>query len=291
MKPGLDSPAKARLSPDFAACGLHKVALRGARALPVESARLSLLLAAARRCGMRFAIMLRCLPIAILLLAACGPADAPEDKRAERDPAIAGALGDPIMTDPDLATQNRGNSALQGGGPPIAELPPDKVGPEEIARATAAALDLAGGKMAALPVETAGVEGSRLAGKLTPRAIAAALPELTRGCGDRLEPGFIWAARLPATAPVYPRGHARQAAGSDSAGCRLRVVSYITPVPPGEVLTFYATTAGKAGVALALRREGEDMVLSGQGKGLELAVFARPFDQQLSEVVLITSER
>jgi hypothetical protein len=240
---------------------------------------------------MKPATMPRRLLLLTLLLAACSPADKREDKRAERDPAIAGALGDPIMADPDLATQNRGNSALQGGGPPSAELPPDKVGPEEIERAKAAALDLAGGKLAALPAPSPPLDASRLAGKLTANAIADALPELTKGCSDSLEHGFVWAARLPAVLPIYPRGHARQAAGSDRLGCQLRVVSYVTPVPVGDVLAFYATTAGKAGQALTARKEGMDEALTGQGKVLSFAVFARPFDKQLTEVVLVTRER
>jgi hypothetical protein len=232
----------------------------------------------------------RLLPL-ILLLAACGEAGERQDKRGERDPAIAGALGDPLMTDPDLASQNRGNSALQGGGPPSAELPPDKSSPEEAEAARAAALTLAGGKLAGLPAPAAVLERSRLAGKLTPVAIAAALPELSKGCAETLQYGFIWAARLPAALPVYPRGHARQAAGSDAPGCRLRVVSYVTPVAVDDVLAFHATTAGKAGLVLTARQEGGDAVLSGEGRTLDFAVFARPFDRQLTEVVLITSER
>lgn len=223
-----------------------------------------------------------------LLLAACGDSSERGDKRGERDPVIAAALADPIMADPDLASQNRGNSALQGGGPPSAELPPDKTGPEETERARAAALDLAGGKLAPLPAPSPALDASRLAGKLTPRAMAEALPELAKGCSESLELGFIWAARLPAALPVYPRGHARQAAGSDAKGCGLRVVGFVTPVPASEVLAFYATTAGKAGLTVAYRREGGDEVLTGKGKGLEFAIFARAFDKQQTEVVLIS---
>jgi hypothetical protein len=226
-----------------------------------------------------------------LLLAACGEADTRADKRAERDPAVAGALGDPIMADPDLASQNRGNSVLQGGGPPSAELPPDKVGPDEIERAKAAALKLTGGQLAALPASSGALDSSRLAGRLTPQAMAEALPELSKGCDKNLEYGFIWAARLPAALPVYPRGHARQAAGSDTGGCRLRVVGFVTPVPANDVLSFYATTAGKDKVALTSRQEGDDAVLSGKRQGLSFAVFARPFGKDLTEVVLVTSEK
>jgi len=226
-----------------------------------------------------------------LLFSACTEKAGNETRRAERDPAVVGALADPIMADPDLTSQNRGNSVLQGGGPASAELPPDKSGPEEADKARAAALALVGGRLAALPVPAAPLAASRLSGKLTAQAFAEALPELSQGCAARLEYGFIWAARMPAALPLYPRGHARQAAGSDDGTCRLRVVAYVTPVPANEVLAFHATTAGKAGLALAFRKEGGDAVLTGTGKALSFACFARAFDSDLTEVVLVTRER
>ncbi|HEX4847105.1 MAG TPA: hypothetical protein VFV30_03090, partial [Novosphingobium sp.] len=91
--------------------------------------------------------------------------------------------------------------------------------------------------------------------------------------------------------PVYPRGHARQAAGSDSAACRIRVVNFVTPVSAEDVLGFYATQLTRAGLAPALRREADDLVLRGQGKTLGFAIHARPFEAGLTEVVLVTRER
>lgn len=233
----------------------------------------------------RFAIL-----AAVLALAACGDADSDDAAQNERDPAIVGALSDPIMADPDLTSQNRGNSALQGGGPPSAEVPLFKTGPEESARARSQALDLVGGKLASLSAPDEALDSSRLGGKLTASAIVAALPELGKGCGAGLDHGFVWAARLPAAVPIYPRGHARQSAGSDATGCRIRVVNFVTPAAAEDVLSFYATLAGKAGLTVSYRLEGEDKVLRGKGKGLTFAAYARSFDSKLTELVLVTRE-
>jgi hypothetical protein len=237
-------------------------------------------------------MMSRAAPLLLLslALAACAEAER-QDPRVERDPQVTAALADPLMADPDLVSQSRGDSALQGGGPPSAEIPPDKKGPEEVARASAEALALAGGRLARLPAAGTGLARSRLAGQLTPQAIAAALPELSQGCAGKPAYGFIWAARLPAALPVYPRGHARQAAGLDAPGCRLRVVDYLTPVEPAAVLAFHATLAGKAGLAQAFRQEGEDIVLTGKAPGLAFAVYVRQFEPGMSQIILITRER
>ena len=88
----------------------------------------------------------------VLALAACGQ-DKPDDSAlANRDPAVAGALSDPLMTDPDLASQNRGNAALSGGGPASGEVPLDKRGQEEVDRARADAMTLLGGTIPTAPM-------------------------------------------------------------------------------------------------------------------------------------------
>lgn len=226
----------------------------------------------------------------LMMLVACADDEGNADD-ADRDPAVVGALADPIMADPDLASQNRGNSALQGGGPPSLEVPPFRSDPEEVELAKAQALELVGGRIAALPPESDRLDTSRLGTALSAAAIAESLPELGKGCGTALQYGFTWAARLPAALPVYPRGHARLAAGSDSAACHIRVVNFVTPVSAEDVLAFYATLSTKSGFAPVLRREGNDLVLRGQGKALGFAIHARPFDTGLTEVVLVTRER
>lgn len=91
--------------------------------------------------------MVRSVPSVILLaalLASCSQEQKRADPDEQRDPAVVDALSDPLMADPDLATQNRGGSALSGGGPASGQIPLLSRGPEEIEAAKQAALVLAG---------------------------------------------------------------------------------------------------------------------------------------------------
>jgi len=224
-------------------------------------------------------------PIMVLALAACHGGDKAEDPIANRDPAVNGALNDPIMADPDLAAQNRGNTALSGGGPAEGEVPPDKLTPEEAAAARAAARVLLGGNIAPAPSAQRSAEISRLAQAVTAQMVVEASGLGGPGCAARLEYGFVWAARLPAALPVYPRGHALWAGGSDMAGCKLRVVRFLTPVSPIDVTDFYYGVAKAKGLAPLVSREGQDQVVSGRG----YSVFARPRGDHASEVDLVTA--
>lgn len=234
---------------------------------------------------MRRSILL--LPL-MLTLAACG-GDAPADGREDRDPAVSAALDDPLMADPDLAAQNRGNSALSGGGPATAEVPPDQRSPEAAARGREAAAQLLGGRIDPAPGPSATLPESPLKGALTLEAIAAALKLGGADCPAKVGYGFAWAARLPAALPVYPRGHTRVAAGSDEGACRLRIVKFVTAVPAGEVIDFYFAAARKAGLNPEVRREGEDLVVIGGKGAARFAVYARAAGEGLSEVDLATA--
>ena len=78
-----------------------------------------------------------------MLLAACSGGEDAADPNAQRDPVAAAALDDPLMTDPDLTGQNRGNAALDGGLPDGA-MSAFKRSPEEVAAARADAERLLG---------------------------------------------------------------------------------------------------------------------------------------------------
>jgi hypothetical protein len=98
-----------------------------------------------------------------------------------------------------------------------------------------------------------------------------------------------WAALLPQPFPVYPRGAVQEAAGTDAAGCALRVVSFVTPVPLGEVMDFYFTRARTAGFsAQRLLNEGDD-VLAGVNGTASCVAFARRLPSGNTEVDLVTS--
>lgn len=217
----------------------------------------------------------------LLLVAACSKTD--ETENASRDPVAAAALDDPLMTDPDLTGQNRGNAALDGGLPDGA-VPAFKRGAEEVAAARQEAERVLGRPIPAAPEPSATKETSRLAGAATLQAVAEAAG-LGRQCTGKIEYSAIWAARMPAPLPVYPRGHTLVAGGSDAAGCKLRAVRYVTPAEPGDVIAFYHASASAAKLPAARSREGADDVLSGKG----YALFVRKRGDGLSEVDLVTS--
>lgn len=235
--------------------------------------------------------MLRaCLSLLLLFaLGACSASDQAADRNAERDPAAAAALGDPIMVDPDLASQNRGNSALTGGGPANGDLPAFRRSPDEADAARAAALALLGGPIATAPAARETTRQSRLAGMLTPQAIATASKLAAPGCAERTEYTMGWAAKLPPGLEIYPRGHAVMAGGSDAPGCNLRAVRFVTPVAVADVTNFYFASAAKARLPAAHRREGDDEVITGQRGSAGYAVYTRRRADGLTEVDLITA--
>lgn len=231
-------------------------------------------------------IAVRLLPVlAVLLLPACGSGEQAAEPLAERDPAVTAALADPLMADPDLTSQNRGNAALTGGGPAAGEIPPPKRGQAERDAARAAALTLAGGALRAAPLATRTLETSP-ADALTAAGLVRALP-WGRSCADKLGYTASWAAKMPLSLQVYPRGAIQEAAGSDLAGCKVRAVQFKTPAPPGEVVDFYATLAGKGGYALQAGKAGADLMLTGAMGGGQFALFART-GAGVTEVYLVS---
>src|SRR6478609_1655459 len=133
-----------------------------------------------------------------LLLAGCGWfGETAEEPVAEDDPAVSGALADPITLDPDLASQNRADSAAfvpSGDG----AVPTVDNGAEAIAAARADALRLVGGpsgiQTAPEPQEVAGELPA--GATLTAAARAANVPGGTRGCDKQVQYTMLWAARL-----------------------------------------------------------------------------------------------
>lgn len=197
----------------------------------------------------------------VTLLAACGGNPAP-DAPPPRDPQVAQALDDPLMTDPDLASRNEAAAALtveSDGSLPI--LPPV---PEAAAaaRAEAAALVGGSGKLVSPPAPAGAAVPLR---DDSPEAHVAALPG-SASCAKELARSAIWAARLPPALPVYPRGATMGAAGSDAGGCKARAVTFTTPVPLGEVLAFYWTRAAR--FAPAHRTSRSEHVVTGEADGL-----------------------
>src|SRR6187551_2002045 len=225
-----------------------------------------------------------------LPLAGCGWGDDEAEPIAEDDPALTGALGDQITTDPDLTQQNRADSAAfipsQDGSLPTVES-----GAEAIAAARTEALRLVGGpgkmRKAPDPQERSGTLPADAT--LTAAARAAAAPGGNGDCAARAQYTMQWAARLPAAFPVYPRGAVQEAAGSDASGCSLRVVNFVTPVPLGEVMDFYYSRARAAGFSAQRVLQDGDDVLGGVKGAASYMVYARRLPTGNTEVDLITS--
>lgn len=227
------------------------------------------------------------LVLLVTLVAAC------EQKQrasasADLDPAVALALGDEIMVDPDLAGQNPPAGALTGGQPASAPIPPEDRSPEAIAAAKAEAARLVGGAFQHAPDPVQG--GPSGAGETAALTATGALTDLGTGrdCAEKVDYTTAWAARLPAPFPVYPRGHVQEAAGTDKDGCRLRVVNYLTPVALDDVVDFYWTRARIAGFGAEHRVEGGDHVIGGRRGAVAYVVYVRSRDG-LSEVDLVTT--
>jgi hypothetical protein len=219
----------------------------------------------------------------LLLLAGCG-SDEPAMGEPEEDPALAAALGEQIMVDPDLVGQNRANSAA---AMPSADgsLPTVDNNPEAIASARAEALRLVGGpgRMKKAP------EAREVAGTLPSALTAAAQAAADGNCAERAQYTMQWAARLPRPFPVYPRGAVQEAAGTDAGDCALRVVNFVTPVPLAEVMDFYFTRARNAGFSAQRQLHDGDDVLAGVKGGASYVVYARRLPSGNTEVDLVTT--
>ncbi|MFA9199980.1 MAG: hypothetical protein ACEQR8_02155 [Cypionkella sp.] len=220
-------------------------------------------------------------------LAACGP-EPDREPPPPRDPQVAAALDDPLMTDPDLSARNEAAAALtveiDSALPSIVETP------EETARAEAEAAALVGGADRLVPLGDPGSAGTVLArgadASERVRALAGSRP-----CEATLAPSPIWAARMPRAFPVYPRGNMIDAAGSDTPGCRVRTVAFATPVAREKVLAFYAARARSVGADdPSLAEAGRDWRLRGRAGRLAYDIYARE-DNGTTLVRLTTIER
>lgn len=220
----------------------------------------------------------------VILLAGCGGSDTAEKPRSESEPAVTSALGDEIMVDPELAGQQGGAATSQ------IELPPEQRTPQAIAAAKAEALKLAGGAIQPAPAPVAGGSVTKLVeSAATAAQVAAAAKTGNVDCAGKVQYSAQWATSLPDALSVYPRGAVQEAAGTDADGCRLRVVSFVTPVEVSDVIDFYHTRARAAGYDATQQAEGQDRVLGGKKGAAAYLVYARKLDNGLTEVDLVAS--
>ena len=227
--------------------------------------------------------------IAAMLLAGCGAAP---DKPAPPEPidaAVVDALADPLMTDPDLTWQNQADAAITVAGPVSSALPPIDRSDAAIAAARDAATELAGGIPAA-PSEPAREDLKALRAAITAAQMAQAAKIVRADCVAQIAYTARWAAVLPEPLQLYPRGAVEEAAGTDAAGCALRVVQFKTPVPLADVLAFHNARLRAAGYGVTHGAEGEEHVLRARKGGSAYLLYLRPSAEGLTVADVVVAE-
>jgi hypothetical protein len=239
----------------------------------------------------------------LCLTAACSgghvsPDDAPETALIASDPVIARALHDPLMSDPDLASRNEANAAL--GSPDSHALPvlPASSADTSAARAAMRLELLATGPIPDLPPvpaeEDEQEEKARPApapikplGPMAPAADLLAALGLPANCAARIEEDFALAASLPAAAALPPQGMVMQAGGSEAAGCRLRIIRYVSPAPLIDVLHYHYARAQRAGLTGRRQAVPAEMIIAEGRGGERLVVEARRAAHGMTGVTLL----
>jgi hypothetical protein len=110
------------------------------------------------------------------------------------------------------------------------------------------------------------------------------------GCSSDVHYSAQWVNRL-GDLPVYPDGHVSEAAGSNRAGCALRIVSFTTTAPADRVIDWYYTQAAKAGYDGEQQSDGSERVLGGTRAkdGGAYLVFVDPTGDGGSSVDLVVN--
>ncbi len=194
---------------------------------------------------------------------------------AVRDPVMARALHDPLMTDPDLAWRSEANGVIAMGEStalPVIEATTDST--QQARGAARSAVTQSGATLPPLPEVTAGSGGAALAGIAANRDLLAAL-NAPEACASAARQGFGWAAKMPDAAAIMPLGMAQAAAGTDIAGCRLRLVRYVTAAGIEDALNYHAALAGRAGMQVTRFAEPEAILTGRGGMGEELRIHLR----------------
>ena len=236
---------------------------------------------------MRASFGLPCLSLA-LVLTACSSGDEAEQPREQLDPAMEAGLDQNLATDPDLSGSSDANAAL--ASPADGALPDIDRRPEAVQAARDRAAELVGGRGALQPIPQAKAITARDgATQAMRRAALAAVKPGGADCASEVQYTTSWAARLPGAFPVYPRANTLEAAGTDEGACALRVVSFVTPVPLEEVLSFYHTRARANGYRTEHVEVAGDNVLSATKDDAALVVYGRRTDGGITEIDLVTS--
>lgn len=186
-----------------------------------------------------------------LMLSACGGKD--NDKGGnEIDPAVANALEDQIMVDPNLVGQaNRfGRTGSTGSEAPV---PAPGVGGRTVQP----------GKLLRAPAPTTATGTGSVT--LSERADdqAARTSQGSSACEKNFHYSASWAALLPEAFPLYPDAQVMEAAGNNQLPCRMRLVSFVSKAPLQTLIDFYYTQAVRNGFTAEHQLADGEHVLAG----------------------------
>ncbi|MDT8760109.1 hypothetical protein MZO42_15520 [Sphingomonas psychrotolerans] len=175
------------------------------------------------------------------------------------DPAITGAIQDPIMVDPQLGAQANGDAVRPPSQPYSGGVPDDAVA------ANGEKMNTAGLMKAPAPVAGKDCPQCKAAREaVTLGGLAARQPNARiKGCAGALQYSARWAQRLPADLPLYPQARVTEAAGAQGGNCALRVVSFSAAQPVDALLDWYYTRARRAGYTAEHQVDGAQHILGG----------------------------
>jgi hypothetical protein len=199
-----------------------------------------------------------------LALAGCsGSGSIPDVDEASgnaADPALASALQDQIMVDPQLGRQANGDAIRPPGQPYSGGVPDDGVA------ANTDQIDM-GGLMKAPAPTPADKNCSQCAAareSVTLGGLAARQRDSrTSQCASSMTYSAGWANRLPRDLPLFPQARVTEAAGSEAGQCQLRAVSFSTAQPMQAMLDWYYTRAVRSGYTAEHQLDGEEHILGG----------------------------
>ncbi len=227
-------------------------------------------------------------PVSLLALAACGSKGSSDAEVKSEAVGLELALASPMMADPDLTSRNLAESAIAGGGPPAMVLPPFERGTEAAEAAKEDAAKLSGGAIASASSSEGDIDPA-LRDAVAASQRASAIKGPGKDCGAKADYALAWSLQLPTALPIYPRGALIEAAGSDRDGCRLRVVRFVTPVDPQDVVDFYHARARAAGFAMRHRADEETHQLTGTKGAGEFVVQVRKRPDGLTEADIVAN--
>lgn len=228
-------------------------------------------------------------PLLCLLLMACAQSEAERANDAvllAKDPVIARALHDPLMSDPDLASRNEANAIL--GQADSSALPVLRATPAAV-RAAREAIRLElleGGPIPDLPPPARAPRGKPLGPMASAADLIAALGA-PASCAAQLREDFMLAADLPPIAAILPQGMVLQAGGADAMPCRIRIIRYTTPAVPEDALQYHYTRALRGGLKPVRHTAPEDVIAAAAKSGETLVVHVRPAAHGMTGVDLL----